>query len=203
MSYPILRINTAEQNFGHGDEIPTMTVPMTPKDNLQSPSGSGPTPFEPGKAMPLDRVADYLAIQNLAIAYAFAVDDRDWPRWQEIFEPDANVDYIGAGGIAGTPAEIAAWFPDAMSIFKRCMHSILTHEIEFTGPETAKGRVHVFNRNVLDWEGEREVLDVSGFYVDKYKLRDGTWRISERVEEPQFLEGGAFAKVLRDTTGMD
>lgn len=52
------------------------------------------------------RVADHLAIQDLATAYAHAVDDGDWPRWEALFTPDALIDYTAAGGIAGTPAEI-------------------------------------------------------------------------------------------------
>ena len=105
-----------------------------------------------GRIPDLDRLADRAAIQDLATAYAYAVDDRDWTRWEALFLPDALVDYTSAGGIAGTPAEVAAWMPGAMAIFAFCLHTTSTHEIRFTGPDRAEGRVHVFNRNGVEWE---------------------------------------------------
>ena len=41
-----------------------------------------------GRVLDPGRVADHLAIQDLATAYAYAVDDRDWPRWEALFVPD-------------------------------------------------------------------------------------------------------------------
>lgn len=148
------------------------------------------------------RLADIAAIKALVVAYAYSVDDRDWVRWETLFEADAYVDYRSTGGIDGTPAEIAAWFPDAMALFTTCMHSVLTHEITFTGPDTAFGRSNLINRNGLIWEGEREYLDVYGLYVDEYRKSDGVWRFTKRVEEPKFLEGGGFADMLREATGL-
>ena len=36
------------------------------------------------------RVADHLAIQDLATSYAHAVDDRDWVRWEALFVPETK-----------------------------------------------------------------------------------------------------------------
>ena len=83
---------------------------------------------------PQDRVADRLAIEDLATSYAYAVDDRDWVRWEALFTPDGLVDYTRAGGIAGTPAEVAAWMPGAMAVFTFCLHTTSTHQVRFTGP---------------------------------------------------------------------
>ena len=142
------------------------------------------------------RVADLLAIQDLATAYAYAVDDRDWARWEALFEPDGLVDYTSAGGIAGTPAEVAAWMPGAMSVFTFCLHTTATHEIRFTGPDTASGRVHVFNRNGVEWEGAPELFDVGAVYVDDYRRTDGRWRIARRVEHTTYVDGGGFAAMI-------
>jgi hypothetical protein len=148
------------------------------------------------------RVADVLAIQDLVISYAHAVDDRDWARFEALFAPTARIDYTESGGIAGTPAEVAAWMPDAMSVFTWCMHSISTHEIRFTGDDEATGRVHLFNRNGVDWEGTPEVLDVIGLYLDRY-VRDGDrWRFTERVESLRDLAGGHFAEVVRSISSL-
>ncbi len=143
------------------------------------------------------RVADTLTIQGLAIAYAHAVDDADWARWEALFVPDAHIDYASSGGIVGTPAEVGAWMPDALAIFTWTMHSILTHEIRFTAGDRATGRVHLFNRNGIEWKGESEIFDVGGFYDDEYVRVGGRWRFSRRVERTVYLEGGGFAEMLR------
>lgn len=143
------------------------------------------------------RVADHLAIQDLATAYAYAVDDRDWARWEALFTPDARIDYTAAGGIAGTPAEVAAWMPEAMAVFTFCLHTTATHEIRFTGPDTATGRVQVFNRNGVEWEGTFEVFDVSAIYIDTYRRIGGAWRISGRTEQTLCMTGGSFAELMR------
>lgn len=148
------------------------------------------------------RVADVMAIQDLVVSYAHAVDDRDWARFEALFVPTARIDYTESGGIAGSPAEVTAWMPDAMSVFTWCMHSISTHEIRFTGADEATGRVHLFNRNGVDWEGTPEVLDVIGLYLDRY-VRDGDrWRFAERVESLRDLSGGNFAEVVRSISSL-
>ena len=144
-----------------------------------------------------ERVADVAAIRDLAISYAHAVDDRDWDRFGALWAPDATIDYTASGGIAASAAEVTAWMPGALAIFTWCLHSISTHEIRFTGPDTATGRVHVFNRNGLVWEGQDEVFDVGGRYLDEYVRLGDRWRFARRVESLTYLHGGGFAEVVR------
>jgi hypothetical protein len=151
-----------------------------------------------GQVPDAGRVADTMAIQGLAIAYAHAVDDTDWDRWEALFTPDAHIDYASSGGIVGNPAAMAAWLPDAMAIFTWTMHSIYSHEIRFTADDRATGRVHLFNRNGVEWKGESEIFDVGGFYDDDYVRVDGSWRFARRVERTVYLDGGAFAEMLRE-----
>lgn len=146
------------------------------------------------------RCGDILAIQGLAVAYGHAVDDADWARWAGLFTDDAVIDYTHSGGIAGTVSELAAWMPDAMSVFTWSLHSVLTHEIHFTGADTARGRSHVLNRNGIDWEGERELVEVSGLYLDEYRRVGDRWRFAARVEESRSITGGRFAAIVRDLT---
>lgn len=161
---------------------------MTPEERAMSGDG---TIHDPG------RVADLLAIQDLSTSYAHAVDDRDWVRWEALFEPGALIDYRSAGGIAGTPAEVAAWMPDAMAVFEFCLHTTSTREIRFTGADTARGRVHVFNRNGVRWEGEAEIVDVGAVYVDTYARTGDRWRFTSRIEHTTYITGGKFAEMVR------
>ena len=160
-------------------------------------STTDPEPAD-GRVRSAARQGDVLAIQELTIAYGHAVDDRDWVRFEALFTPDAHIDYLHSGGITGTPTEIAAWMPDALGIFSWSLHSVLTHEIRFTDDDTATGRVHLFNRNGLEWNGRPELFDVGGRYLDEYRRVDDTWRFSRRVEESLYVTGGEFAAVVRD-----
>lgn len=143
------------------------------------------------------RIADRVAIEDLVTAYAYAVDDRDWVRWEALFLPDGHVDYTAAGGIAGTPAEVAAWMPDAMAVFTFSLHTTSTHEIRFVSDDEATGRVHVFNRNGVEWEGRAEILDVGAVYEDVYRRAETGWRIARRTERTTYIVGGKFADVVR------
>jgi hypothetical protein len=168
-------------------------------DGRSTTSADGRVP-DPG------RRGDVLAIQDLAVAYGFAVDDRDWDRWRALFTDDARLDYTHSGGIAGPIDEVAAWMPDALSVFTWSLHSVLTHEIRFTGEDTATGRVHLFNRNGLEWEGAAEICDVGGLYLDEYVRAGEVWRFASRAEHTHYVTGGGFAAVVRDlaaTTAPD
>jgi len=156
-----------------------------------------PAPAADGTVPDPARLADRAAIEDLATAYAYAVDDGDWVRWEALFRPDGRVDYTSAGGIAGTPSEVAAWMPEAMSVFEFCLHTTSTHEIRFTDLDGAVGRVHVFNRNGVRWEGEAEIVDVSAVYHDRYVRADGRWWIAERIEQTRCITGGRFADLIR------
>jgi hypothetical protein len=150
-----------------------------------------------GEVLAPGQVADVRAIEDLAVAYAYAVDDRDWIRWEALFLPGGLVDYTRAGGISGTPAEVAAWMVGAMATFAFCLHTVATHEIRLTGPDEATGRAHVFNRNGVEWEGRTELFDVGAWYEDTYVRIGGAWRIASRIEHTTYMTGGSFADMIR------
>jgi len=114
------------------------------------------------------RVDDRALIADLVVAYAYAVDERDWEVFEGLFVPDAAVDYRSSGGIAGNPAEVAAWLPDALGLFRWTMHSISTHRLTFTGERIAMGSLHVIARHGLTWKGVDELMDVNVIYRDEY-----------------------------------
>jgi hypothetical protein len=163
-------------------------------------------PPSDGAILGADRLADRAAIQDLATAYAHASDDGDWVRWESLFLPEALIDYTSAGGIAGNPAEVASWMPGALSIFTFCLHTTATHDISFTGPNRATGRVHVFNRNGVMWDGRPEIVDIGAVYHDAYERRGDHWKIATRIEHTTYIVGGTCADLIREaaqTTAID
>jgi hypothetical protein len=88
------------------------------------------------------RATDRAEIADLTVAYAYAVDERDWSAFEDLFTSDAAIDYTSSGGIAGAPAAVVAWMPEALSLFTWTMHSVSTHRIVFDGPDLAHGSLH-------------------------------------------------------------
>lgn len=159
-----------------------------------------------GRVPDAARQGDTLAIQDLAVAYGFSVDDGDWARWRALFTDDARLDYTHSGGIAAGVDEVAAWMPEAMSVFSWTMHSVFTHEIRFTGEDTATGRVQLFNRNGVEWNGVAEFCDVGGVYLDEYRRDGDRWQFTSRTEWSNYITGGEFAAIVRGlatTTAAD
>lgn len=144
-----------------------------------------------------DRVVDRWEIQDLTNAYAGAVDGHDWPGFEALFTPDGRIDYREAGGIAGTPAELAAWMPQAMAAFKWSLHSMSTHTVVFQSADAARGTLHVLARHGVDFEGAEELMDVGAIYEDSYVRRAAGWRFSERIERTKYIVGGRFADLVR------
>jgi hypothetical protein len=138
---------------------------------------------------------DRALIGDLVVAYAFAIDERNWQAFEALFTPAAAIDYRSAGGIAGPPAEVAAWMPQAMSIFTWTLHSVLTHRLEATGADAVTGSLHMFARHGLVWEGTNEVMDVSGLYHDRYVRTPAGWRFAARREHTLSITGGRFAAI--------
>ncbi len=145
------------------------------------------------------RLEDRARIEQLTIAYAYAVDDQDWSAFEALYVPDAIIDYRSAGGIAGTPAEVATWMASASEMFSWSMHSTSTQRVVFTGPDTATGSAHVFARYGLVWENAEELMDVSAVYHDTYVRTPSGWRFASRREQTNAVTGGRFAELVRTT----
>ena len=67
----------------------------------------------------LEEISDRLEIQALMTRYSNAIDQRAWDRLDEVFTPDAWIDYRAMGGIDGRYPEVKAWLGRAMQGFPR------------------------------------------------------------------------------------
>ncbi|MET7781369.1 nuclear transport factor 2 family protein [Streptomyces sp. NPDC005388] len=122
----------------------------------------------------LDRIESHLAIQQLPIRYALAVDARDLVAWVGCFRPDVDMGRHGHGR-----EDLLAYIDPLVRGFHRSVHQICGHRIEFTGRDTATGSVYCRAEHEV---GERWIV-MAIRYLDDYARVDGEWHFSRRREQ--------------------
>ena len=133
--------------------------------------------------MDLQEISDRLEIQDLFARYSFAIDERDWEALDQVFTPDARIDYTESGGAKGSLAAIKAWLPGALERFPAFQHMVATTKLTLDG-DTANSRTILFNPMVHVGDGgERQTFFMGLWYRDTLVRTPAGWRISERYEE--------------------
>ena len=133
--------------------------------------------------LPLQQISDRIEIHDLLLRYSHAIDTRNFDALDDVFTPDAVIDYTAMGGARGNPREIKDWLRKAMAQFEGFQHMIANSMIELRGDE-ATGRTICHNPMVLPRpNGEQHVFYCGLWYVDKLVRTPKGWRIKERVEE--------------------
>jgi hypothetical protein len=130
----------------------------------------------------LRRLADLAAIDDLLVRYATAIDTRTWDLLDDVFTPDARLDYRGAGGLAGSFAEVKAWLAEVLPMFRVTQHLVLNRVVDLAG-DRARSRAQFLNPNEATIKGEPWVFTVGGTYHDQLLCTADGWRITRRVEE--------------------
>lgn len=129
---------------------------------------------------------DQIALQRLVTEYAYAIDEREWHRLDQVFTPNAYIDYRAMGGIDGPYPRIRAWLPEALKPFPGYMHFIGNLWFHVVGDE-AHGKVACLNpMRVPKPDGGDEMMLLGLWYHDRYVRTPAGWRISERVEKRSF-----------------
>ena len=131
----------------------------------------------------LRRLADRFEIDDVLSRYATAVDTRDWDLLDQVFAPDAHLDYRSAGGVAGPYPEVRAWLAEVLPIFTWTQHLVVNRTVEL-GPDGdhARCRSIFHNPNELDVGGSPWRFTVGGRYHDRFVRTGPSWRIASRVE---------------------
>lgn len=135
----------------------------------------------------LEEISDRLEIQDLLVGYSHAIDFQRWDELDDVFTPDAFIDYTVFGGPSGSYPEIKKYLSETMPMFSAYYHMVSTSKIEVDG-DTATGVTICHNPMVLG-EGETEHIFICGlWYVDTYVRTADGWRISRRVEEKTYVQ---------------
>jgi len=149
-----------------------------------------------GAMLELQEISDRLELMDLMVRYAHAVDNRSWDDFDQIFTPDAAIDYTVFGGPRGTVVEIKAYLAETLSAFPAFQHLVANPELRIDG-DSATGRTMCFNPMGVarpEGEGEPRMFFCGLWYLDSFVRTADGWRIHERVEEKSWTHnmGRAF-----------
>ena len=154
----------------------------------------------------LQEISDRLEIQDVVWRYSEIIDTKDFDKLaDDVFTPDAFIDYSVFGGSVGNTSETIAFLHKAMKIFPAYQHLNANIQIKLSQEpkgevgETATGKVMCYNPQQLaagDGEDEGHIFVCGLWYLDEYLRTDAGWRITKRVEEksyvmhrPEFMKG--------------
>lgn len=134
----------------------------------------------------LEELAHRIAIQDLLTHYCTAIDSMQLDKLDDVFTPDAHIDYTSAGGIKGAFPEVKAWLQKALSLFPTTQHLVANFEITIDG-DHAKSRCMFYNPMTLpvppEESADPRVLYFGGYYNDELIFTSEGWRIRQRIED--------------------
>ena len=134
----------------------------------------------------LQELSDRIEIEQLIVRYSNAIDQRNWDGLDEVFTPDAYIDYRALGGIDGRYPEVKAWLGPALANFPHYCHMVGNIQITLAG-DTARARTLCINPMDTPLPGGgSQVMFLGLWYKDKFVRNSSGWRMSERVEEACF-----------------
>nr|WP_269781707.1 nuclear transport factor 2 family protein [Nocardia bovistercoris] len=137
--------------------------------------------------MSLQEISDRMEIQDLMVRYSHAVDTGQWDLLDEVFTPDAHVDYSAMGGSAGDLATTKKFLAEVMPTFPAFQHLVTNSSITVAG-DTATARTICHNPMLTPGRDGASTLMLCGlWYLDTFVRVDGAWRIARRVEEKSYM----------------
>ncbi|MCU0311968.1 MAG: nuclear transport factor 2 family protein [Acidimicrobiales bacterium] len=137
--------------------------------------------------MTLQEISDRMEIQDLLVKYSYAIDTRDFEALDDVFTPDAWIDYTVFGGTAGNLTDTKKFLTDTMPMFRSFQHMVSTSQITIDG-DTARVKTICHNPMVMPvGEDEVQVFYCGLWYVDDMVRTADGWRITKRVEEKSYV----------------
>ena len=139
-------------------------------------------------------LTDRLEIESLLTSYAWALDHKQFDGLDDVFTPDAFIDYTSAGGIKGPFPEVKAWLAQVLPSFSAYQHLVTNKQIELDG-DSATSIAGFYNPMVqTKKDGTTSIFFVGGEYHDKLVRTGDGWRIKERVERTVWTDGALPAE---------
>ena len=121
-----------------------------------------------------DALADRLAISDVLVRYATALDSRDWELWRTCFTEDAVLDYETSGVF--DREGFVAYASKALT-FAVTQHYVVNHVVELDG-DRARSRSYVLAQHVYAADGA--LFSLGGVYDDELVRTLDGWRVARR-----------------------
>ncbi|HKH05903.1 MAG TPA: nuclear transport factor 2 family protein [Acidimicrobiales bacterium] len=134
----------------------------------------------------LQEVSDRLELEDLVHAYSHAVDARDWDALDELFTPDATIDYTEMGGPRGDLASTKAFLAEVMPLMTSTQHLVATSRFVVDG-DSATGRSICFNPMAVEVAGAPHTFFCGLWYRDTFVRTAAGWRFADRYEERSYV----------------
>jgi 3-phenylpropionate/cinnamic acid dioxygenase small subunit len=133
----------------------------------------------------LQELSDRLDIDDLLTRYAVAIDSKNFDLLDEVFTPDARIDYTSSGGIAGQFPEVKAWLASVLPHFPAYQHLVCNRYVTLDGDRATS--VASFYNPMQNPSGT--LFFVGGEYRDQLVRTPNGWRIAERIEVSVWTDG--------------
>ncbi|WP_019929788.1 nuclear transport factor 2 family protein [Nocardia sp. BMG111209] len=127
--------------------------------------------------------ADRLAIIDTVVAYATAVDTRDWESFARLYTDDAVWEYRAGGERRIGPEAIVARVR-SVEKFDATQHYVTNHVVGVAGDEAT----HTCYYQARHLSGDRQFVS-GGRYRDRLRRNGSGWLIAERVLIGVWSEG--------------
>lgn len=134
-------------------------------------------------------ISDRIEIADLLTRYTRAIDTGGWDRLDEVFTPDAHIDYTATGGIEGDFPKVKQWLAEVLPMFPRRHHVLGQSEVVVDG-DAAEVTAYFLNPMVLPQEDGSELLwEFGGYYRHQLVRTPEGWRSRELVEDLVWKRG--------------
>ncbi len=137
-------------------------------------------------ALSVQEMSDRFEIQDMLYRYADIIDRKAVDELNDIFTPDAHIDYSAFGGSVGDRSSTLEFLKQALPAFSASQHLNANVQITVDGDE-GSGRVMCFNPMEMPLGEEKQVFMLGLWYVDTYRRTPAGWRISSRKEEKSWV----------------
>ena len=138
--------------------------------------------------MDLQELSDRQEIADVLTRYTRAIDTREWDRLDDVFTPDARIDYTATGGGVGSFAEMKQWLADTLPMFATYQHTLGQLEVALDGDQ-ATVAAYFYNPMVLAGESGESLWEVGGIYHHVLVRTEAGWRSRDLVEEMVWKRG--------------
>lgn len=128
-----------------------------------------------------------LARREVLVRYATAIDTGEHALLDEVFMPDARLDFRSAGGVEGEYPEVKAWLGATMSRFAILQHFV--SNVRFLDEEGRRTIAYVRAVHGYRAEGNMRFFELGGEYHDRWIESSRGPRIEERVLVRRFFLG--------------